>query len=109
VKNSGKCPKCGGSRISTVPGKTGAYGSGPNIYVGMWAWSTAQVNRYVCLECGFVEHWVASPEDLGHIAERFESVAAEPPAPAPMAPPDDAPWAEANIDPNDPDADLKGP
>ena len=34
MKNTKKCPKCGGSEIIFVPGSAGVYGTGNNIMTG---------------------------------------------------------------------------
>ncbi len=35
MKNTKKCPKCGGSDIIFVPGSAGAYGTGNNIMTAL--------------------------------------------------------------------------
>ena len=53
MKTSRTCPKCGSYDILRVPGKSGAYGVGNNIQMGMTYFSAVLVHRYVCCKCGF--------------------------------------------------------
>lgn len=70
MKNTGKCPKCGGTDLILVPGTKGAYGAGNNIQLGMTIWSAVLVNRYVCANCGYSEEWI-DQKDLEKLKERF--------------------------------------
>ena len=57
------CPKCGGKRIVRIPDHPGRYASGSNIYTSTFTlMGKVPVIRYVCLACGYVEHWVEEPE-----------------------------------------------
>jgi len=58
MKYSKKCPKCGSSDILYAKGYTGGYGAGSNIFYGMTVFSAVDVDRYICGNCGFVEHYV---------------------------------------------------
>jgi ribosomal protein S27AE len=62
-----KCPKCRSAKIAKVPG----YAKSQSISVGILASSSVPVDRFVCLRCGFVEHWVESDEDLEIIAKKY--------------------------------------
>ena len=55
MKNTKKCPKCGGSNILLVPGSAGAYGTGNNIMTGLKIKSAVPVDRYICTRCGYSE------------------------------------------------------
>ena len=57
------CPKCGSSNIVRIDGHTGAYGTGNNVMTGKTIFSTVNVNRYICCQCGFTEEWI-DKEDL---------------------------------------------
>ncbi len=70
MKNTGKCPKCGGTDLVFVPGTKGAYGAGNNIQMGMTIFSAVLVNRYVCCSCGYSEEWI-DQKDLQTLKERF--------------------------------------
>ena len=59
MKNTGKCPKCGGTHIIRVPDNARRYGSGNNIYTSkVTLFGKIPVIRYVCYDCGYVENWV---------------------------------------------------
>lgn len=58
MKNSKTCPKCGMFDIVRIDGHAGPYGSGNNIMVGATIFSAINVNRYVCLNCGYSEEWI---------------------------------------------------
>lgn len=58
MKNTRRCPKCGGTDIIRMDGDSGAYGSGNNIMVGLTVLSWVGVNRYICCTCGFTEEWI---------------------------------------------------
>lgn len=58
MKYSKKCPKCGSSDILYTKGYTGGYGAGSNIFYGMTVFSAVDVDRYICGNCGFIEHYV---------------------------------------------------
>ena len=55
MKNTGKCPKCGGTHIIRVPDNARRYGSGNNIYTSkVTLFGKIPVIRYVCYDCGYV-------------------------------------------------------
>lgn len=58
MKYSKRCPKCGSSDILYAKGYTGGYGAGSNIFYGMTVFSAVDVDRYICGNCGFIEHYV---------------------------------------------------
>lgn len=58
MKNTNRCPKCGGYEILFVEGRVGAYGSGNNIITGVTIFSGIKVDRYVCGTCGYSEEWI---------------------------------------------------
>lgn len=70
MKNSRICPKCVGTDIVYIKGRCGAYGSGNNILVGMTIFSAIPVNRYVCMQCGYLEEWI-DQEDLHKLKEKY--------------------------------------
>ncbi|MBE6546025.1 MAG: hypothetical protein E7668_01120 [Ruminococcaceae bacterium] len=67
MKNTNICPKCQSSNIVRIDGHTGAYGSGNNVMTGKTIFSTVNVNRYICCDCGFTEEWI-DKEDIGMVA-----------------------------------------
>lgn len=66
MKNSKTCPKCGCYEIVRVEGSAGLYGSGNNIMIGATIFSAINVNRYVCLNCGYSEEWI-DKEDIDRL------------------------------------------
>ena len=70
MKISSKCPKCDGKKIIRIDGYSGPYGSGNNIKVGLTIFSSVNVNRYICCECGYSEEWI-DPEDIPVLKDHF--------------------------------------
>jgi ribosomal protein S27AE len=58
MKNTNTCPKCGKNDIVRFDGFAGAYGSGNHVMTGSTVFSAVNVNRYICLDCGFTEEWI---------------------------------------------------
>lgn len=69
MKESNKCPKCDSSDIVRIDGGMGENQN--NISTGMTIFSYVPVNRYVCVDCGFTEEWIDSPEDRAKLKKRF--------------------------------------
>lgn len=67
MKKTGVCPKCGGGDIARIDGHVGAYGTGNNVMTGKTIFSAVNVNRYICLDCGFSEEWI-DEKDLPSVA-----------------------------------------
>lgn len=72
MKNSGRCPKCGSRRIVKIP-DNGRYANGNNIYLRSAVVLADRIPliKYICCECGYVEEWVESREDLAKIEDRL--------------------------------------
>ncbi|MEJ2041627.1 MAG: hypothetical protein P8X55_22270 [Desulfosarcinaceae bacterium] len=71
---SGKCPKCGSEKIYTaenMPLKTGPFGSNS---IPLSLTSLAALDNYVCLDCGFVERYVADKDKLDEINRKWSAV-----------------------------------
>ena len=66
MKNTNVCPKCQGTDIVRFDGYTGAYGTGNNVMTGKTVFSTVNVNRYICCQCGYTEEWI-DKEDIEKI------------------------------------------
>ncbi len=66
MKHTKICPKCNSADIVRIDGYTGAYGTGNNIMTGKTIFSTVNVNRYVCCNCGFSEEWI-DREDIDKV------------------------------------------
>ena len=73
MKKSGKCPKCGTREIVLVPGKLVPAGNGRSIMLGHSALSSALIDRYICLECGYSEDYFDENE-LQKITDKFDKI-----------------------------------
>ena len=73
MKNTRKCPKCGGSDIIFVPGSAGAYGTGNNIITGHTIMSAVPVDRYICTRCGFSEEWI-DLEYMDKLKKKYDEI-----------------------------------
>lgn len=51
--------------------KSGSYGSNSIPVTGF---SSAALDNYVCVNCGYVESYIANPDKLRKIAEKWEAV-----------------------------------
>lgn len=71
MKNTKKCPKCGGTDILRVAGSAGAYGTGNNIQTGLSNFSAVKVHRYVCCGCGYSEEWI-DKEDIPRLVKKYK-------------------------------------
>ncbi|MBI3175574.1 MAG: hypothetical protein HYZ25_17780 [Chloroflexi bacterium] len=70
MKN-GVCPKCGGNEIIRIPGQTGIERRGNIIPIGISAFTSVYLTRYVCSSCGFSEEWVDYPEGIERLKKKF--------------------------------------
>lgn len=70
MKNTRRCPKCGGTEIIKIPGKAGAYGAGNNIPAGFTNFSAVLVHRYLCCSCGYSEEWI-DREDIDTLKRKY--------------------------------------
>ena len=72
MKNTGRCPKCGSRKVLRVPDHPGRYASGSNIYTSTFTLlGKIPVIRYVCLDCGYTEHWVETAEEREALRRAF--------------------------------------
>ena len=71
MKNTKRCPKCGGSDILRIEGKAGPYGSGNHIPVGLTNFSAVLVHRYLCCSCGYSEEWI-DKEDIPALVKKYK-------------------------------------
>ncbi len=70
----GKCPKCGSTKIYTatdLPLKSGPFGSNS---IPVTLTTIAALDNYVCVDCGFVERYVAEATILKKISNRWCAV-----------------------------------
>ena len=71
MKYTNICPKCQSDDILRIEGEVGAYGTGNNIRAGVTIFSSVEVTRLLCLNCGFSEEWIDSREDLEKLRNKF--------------------------------------
>lgn len=72
MRTSRLCPKCGSADLLRVPDTPGRYASGNNIYTtNLTLRGKIPVIRYVCLNCGFTEHWVERADQLARLEQAF--------------------------------------
>lgn len=69
--NKGVCPRCGSKEVHS--GAKVGWKSGMNqcntIPIG--ALSTATLDNYVCVKCGYVESYINNPKTLAKIARKW--------------------------------------
>lgn len=71
MKNS-KCPKCGSTEIfsgTDVYPKSGPFTSN-SIPISLT--SIAPLDNYVCIGCGYVEHYIADAQKLKEISKKWQ-------------------------------------
>lgn len=68
MKNTGKCPKCGGECIVDAVDSP-LYKSSASIRGGATLFSAVWIHRYVCCDCGYLEEWV-DKEDIPTIKKK---------------------------------------
>jgi len=56
MKKSGQCPKCNSTEVYT---NEKAKGHGHRSILMVSIFSSAQINAYICLNCGFMEEYLA--------------------------------------------------
>ncbi|MCD4826070.1 MAG: hypothetical protein K8S55_15880 [Phycisphaerae bacterium] len=71
MKNTKTCPKCESTDLVRIPGSVGVYGVGNNITVGLTAFSSVKVTRFLCCDCGFSEEWVEGQKYLDRIRKKY--------------------------------------
>jgi predicted RNA-binding Zn-ribbon protein involved in translation (DUF1610 family) len=71
MKNTNHCPKCNSEDIIRVKGQSKGYGAGSNIPTGATIFQAVRVTRYICGNCGFIESWIDSPEDVAKVKEEY--------------------------------------
>ncbi len=69
MKNTYHCPKCNVSDIIKVPGPA-AVGYTQNKIPTGWL-SSGNVDRYVCMSCGYSEEWISKAEDLEKLRKKY--------------------------------------
>ena len=56
MKNTCKCPKCGGTEILRIDGRSVIGGVIPA------GWTGAKLNRFLCIGCGYSEEWITQTD-----------------------------------------------
>ncbi len=67
MKNVKNCSKCNSPEMAKVDHRTGQQLD--PIPIGTF--SVAQVSRYVCCECGYIEDWIENIDDLKKIRNKY--------------------------------------
>ena len=63
MKHSAVCPKCGGTEILRIDGRSVIGGVIPA------GWTGAKLNRFLCTVCGYSEEWIAQKDIAKLIAD----------------------------------------
>lgn len=67
MKKTGFCPKCGSTSVTLIPSELGTYNQ---IKIDLFG--SADLTRYICTSCGYMEQYVGDDEALkklrGHAA-----------------------------------------
>ena len=71
MKNTNHCPKCNSEDIIRVEGQAKGYGAGSNIPTGATIFQATRVTRYVCGNCGFIESWLDTPENIEKVKAEY--------------------------------------
>jgi len=73
MKTTNQCPKCNSEDLIRVEGQSKGWGAGSNIPAGATIFQAVLVTRYVCGNCGFIESWIDSPEDIAKIKNIYSN------------------------------------
>ena len=71
MKNTNHCPKCNSEDIIRVEGQAKGFGAGSNIPTGATIFQATLVTRYVCGNCGFIESWLDTPENIEKVKAEY--------------------------------------
>ena len=63
MKHSAVCPKCGGTEILRIAGRSVIGGVIPA------GWTGAKLNRFLCTVCGYSEEWIDQKDIAKLIAD----------------------------------------
>jgi predicted nucleic-acid-binding Zn-ribbon protein len=69
----GVCLKCGSRNVYSA--EQGVF-TRTHHGVPITAWTTASLTYYVCVDCGYVEHYIADPSSLTKITQKWNKVGA---------------------------------
>jgi len=65
MKSSGVCPKCSSKKVAVIPSELGTHNA---IKVDMFGF--ANLTRYICTSCGYMEQYVADEKALVKLRRR---------------------------------------
>jgi predicted nucleic-acid-binding Zn-ribbon protein len=65
MKSSGVCPKCSSKKVAVIPSELGTQNA---IKVDMFGF--ANLTRYICTSCGYMEQYVADEKSLVRLRRR---------------------------------------
>ena len=65
MRTSGNCPKCSSRNIARIPSELGTHNA---IKVDMFGF--ANLTRYICTSCGYMEQYVADDKSLLKLRRR---------------------------------------
>lgn len=71
MKTTKICPKCQSREILMIPGSIDNLGSGDHIKTGLGPFSYVEVDRYVCVECGYSEEWI-NKRYISKLIDKYE-------------------------------------
>ena len=70
MKNTGKCPKCGGTELLRIDGRSVIGGVIPA------GWTGAKLHRFLCTGCGYSEEWM-DRKDISKLINDMKGPGAE--------------------------------
>ncbi len=72
---SGTCPKCGSTEIHVKANPHWGYNY-DNLFIryAFWGPGRAQIERYVCMDCGLIEQYVHSRGDIEEIQKHWPHI-----------------------------------
>lgn len=71
VMKNGQCPKCGSHHVCSNKNRKFPALHTLTIGTGVAGNRYAALDTYVCVGCGYVESYIAKPEDLSYIQEEW--------------------------------------
>lgn len=74
---NGVCPKCGSNEIYMRAENKGGENVNSIPLGGFWSIRYFGLDNYICVECGYVESYISSPNALQAIAGEWQRVGGE--------------------------------
>jgi len=66
LKNTKTCPKCENNKIIRIK----VFSQGTSVPAGFLN-GIVTLSRYICCNCGYVEEWIDSKEDIRRLEEKY--------------------------------------